>query len=68
MAKNKVLPAEIQNRTALAPSLMFDIPFGYKFSTKNFSIKPKIGAGTFLRYGFLAFGGSKNESDLVDFG
>ena len=67
VANNKVLPAEIENRTALAPSLMFDIPFGYKFSTKNFSITPKIGAGTFLRYGFLAFGVSKNESDLVDF-
>ena len=67
VANNKVLPAEIENRTALAPSLMFDIPFGYKFYTKNFSITPKIGAGTFLRYGFLAFGVSKNESDLVDF-
>ena len=67
VANNKVLPAEIENRTALAPSLMIDIPFGYKFSTKNISITPKIGAGTFLRYGFLAFGVSKNESDLVDF-
>lgn len=67
VANNKVLPAEIENRTALAPSLMFDIPFGYKFSTKNFSITPKIGAGTFLRYGFLAKGISKSESDLVDF-
>ena len=67
VANNKVLPAEIENRTAFAPSLMFDIPFGYKFSTKNFSITPKIGAGTFLRYGFLAKGISKSESDLVDF-
>lgn len=67
VANNKVLPAEIENRTALAPSLMFDIPFGYKFSTKNFSITPKIGAGTFLRYGFLAKRVSKSESDLVDF-
>ena len=67
VANNKVLPAEIENRTALAPSLMFDIPFGYKIPIKNLYITPKIGLGTFLRYGFLAFGVSKNESDLVDF-
>lgn len=67
VANNKVLPAEIENRTALAPSLMFDIPFGYKIPIKNLYITPKIGLGTFLRYGFLAKGISKSESDLVDF-
>ena len=67
VANNKVLPAEIENRTALAPSLMLDIPFGYKIPIKNFYITPKIGLGTFLRYGFLASGVSKDESDLVDF-
>jgi len=67
VANNKVLPAEIENRTALAPSLMLDIPFGYKIPIKNFSLTPKIGLGTFLRYGFLASGVSKDESDLVDF-
>ena len=67
VANNKVLPAEIENRTALAPSLMLDIPFGYKIPIKNLYITPKIGLGTFLRYGFLAKGISKSESDLVDF-
>ena len=64
---DKVLPAEIENRTALAPSLMLDIPFGYKFTIKNFSLSAKIGAGTLFRYGFLAFGISDYEQTSVDY-
>ena len=64
---DKVLPAEIENRTVLAPTLMLDIPFGYKIHIKNFAITPKLGAGTLLRYGFLAFGISEQEKTSLDF-
>lgn len=69
-------PAEIENRTAIALSLMLDMTAGHNFNFGKNSILVAAGAGFLARYGLLALGvdsgdlnpktGSKASDDVSD--
>lgn len=59
---NTVLPAEIEHRTAIVPSIMLDLPAVINFQVKSSTFGIGLGVGVFLRYGFLAQGVPTSES------
>jgi len=60
-ARDMALPAENENRTAFAPTLLLDMPFLYHFKQGRFDFSFGGGPAILLRYAFLEAGVGENE-------
>ncbi len=60
-ARDRALPAENENRTAFAPTLLLDMPFLYHFNQGRFDFSFGGGPAILLRYAFLESGVSEDE-------
>lgn len=58
---NMALPAEIENRTAIVPSIMLDLPISCTLKIKTSLLSLGIGISVLARYGFLSTGVPEND-------
>lgn len=65
-ADDRALPAEIENRTALTPSILLDGSFTYSWTKGRFRLFAGGGPGILLRYSFLDTGVGEDDISYTD--
>jgi hypothetical protein len=65
-ADDRALPAEIENRTAMVPSIFLEVPFLYTFERGDFLFRAGGGLGFLIRYAFLEFGVDADEKSYEE--
>lgn len=65
-ADDRALPAEIENRTAMVPSIFLEVPFLYTFERGDFLFRAGGGLGFLIRFAFLEFGVDADEKSYEE--
>lgn len=65
-AGDRAYPAEVENRTALVPSALIDVPAVFYLRSGNSTLALGLGASFFARYAFLADSVPESESGDID--